>query len=106
MDGLSYSVEPLSSTLRYTISKGRHEQPERDLVRRWLPSDAPVVEFGGGMGVVSCLTNRNLNDCRFNVVNKALGYGQETITLDVDPDFVGSSAFRLPSNAGQVSVPT
>jgi FkbM family methyltransferase len=124
MDGMTYSVEPFSSTLKSTLARGRHEQPERDLVRRWLPPDIPLVEFGGGMGAVSCLanrklsdptrhvvveanpamvpllsTNRDLNGCRFTILNCALGYDRDTIPLDLDPDFVGSSAVGSVGNS-------
>lgn len=124
MDGMTYSVEPFSSTLKSTLARGRHEEPERNLVRRWLPPDVPLVELGGGMGAVSCLanrklsdptrhvvveanpamvpllsTNRDLNRCRFTVLNCALGYDSDTITLDLDPDFVGSSAVGRVGNS-------
>lgn len=122
MDGMSYSVAPFSSTLKSTISKGYYEEPERELVRRWLPSHVPIVELGGGLGVVSCLANRKLNDpskhvvveanpamvplleanrdsngCQFEVVNLALGYDNETLMITIDPDFVGSSAYQSVS---------
>ena len=75
-----------------------HEPHERALLKRWLPKDLPIVEFGGGIGVVSCSANRrldrpeqhivieanpavtplleqnrDLNGCRFQVKNMALG---------------------------------
>jgi FkbM family methyltransferase len=129
MDDMEYSVAPFSSTLKCTIAKGHHEKPERELVRAWLPADVPLVELGGGMGVVSCLANRkladprrhvvveanpamiplltfnrDLNGCQFTVVNRALGYGDHTMTIDIDPDFVGSSAFSIPGKDGEATV--
>jgi FkbM family methyltransferase len=90
---------------------------ERELVRRWLPDDLPVLEFGAGLGVVSCLANRKLskpnrhivveanpamiplltrnrdiNKCSFSIVNKAIGYGCDTIDLNIDSEFVGSTS--------------
>jgi len=131
MDGMTYSVEPFSSTLKCTLAKGRFEEPERELVRQWLPADIPVVELGGGMGAVSCLANRKLSDpaqhivveanpemvpllernrdlngCRFSVVNAALGYDSSSLTLDLDPDFVGSSASGAKGASGTFTVRT
>jgi FkbM family methyltransferase len=93
---------------------GGHETEEREILERWLIPDLPVVEFGGGIGVVACLTNRklarpldhivveanpeivplleqnrNLNGCRFRVLNKALAYGTDTVDFGVGPRFVG-----------------
>jgi FkbM family methyltransferase len=130
-DDMVYSVEPFSSTLKCAIAAGNFEEPERALVKRWLPSDLPVVEFGGGMGVVSCLANRKLSDakrhvvveanpamipllsfnrdlngCQFAVVNRALAYDTDTIRIDIDPDFVGSSVFEVPGKNGEATVAT
>ena len=118
MDGLTYSVDSPQITAGHksTIAFGYHEMDERLLVRRWLPSNVPLLEFGGGLGIVSCLSNRRLADptkhivveanpqmvpilernrglncCKFTVVNKAIAYGCEHIDLMITPDFVGSS---------------
>jgi len=39
-----------------------HELDERELVKRWLPDDATVLELGACLGVVSCVINRQLAD--------------------------------------------
>jgi len=131
MDGLTYSVATPQITRGHksTLAFGLHEMEERELIRRWLPPDIPVIEFGGGLGVVSCLTNRKLSDpsrhivveanpamigvlernrdlngCRFQIVNKALAYGTDFIELDVDAEFVGSSV--KTTNGHAILVPT
>lgn len=131
MDGLTYSVAAPQITRGHksTLAFGLHEMEERELIRRWLPSDLPVIEFGGGLGVVSCLTNKKLEDpkshvvveanpamipvlehnreinaCRFTVHNRALAYGTDFIELDVDAEFVGSSI--KTTNGHTVRVPT
>jgi len=118
MDGLTYSVNTpqISTGHKSTLAFGLHEMEERELIRRWMPSDTPVLEFGGGLGVVSCLanrklrepsshlvleanpamaailqTNRDLNGCKFQVINKALAYNCDYIQLNIDDEFVGSS---------------
>lgn len=119
LDGLTYSLDTpqISRGHKSTIAFGLHEIEERHLVSRWLPSHLPVLEFGGGLGVVSCLTNRkldrperhvvveanpamipiltenrDLNRCKFSIVNKAIAYDCEAIDLNVDEEFVGSTA--------------
>lgn len=131
MDGLIYSVATpqISRGHKSTLAFGLHEMEERELIRRWLPPDIPVVEFGGGLGVVSCLTNkklerpqdhvvfeanpsmisvlernRDINRCGFAVLNRALAYGADFIDLDVDSEFVGSSI--KTANGSSVKVPT
>jgi len=120
MDGLTYSVDcPYIGTgHKSTLAFGLHEIEERALARRWLPRDVPVIEIGGGLGVVSCLINRklqwsrdhvvveanpvmarilelnrDLNGCGFQVINKALAYDCDAIDLNLDREFVGSSTF-------------
>ncbi len=118
MDGLVYSVKcPLISTRhKSTLFFGLHEIEERALVRRHVPATIPVIEFGGGLGVISCLTNsilrnksdhivveanpqmipileenRRRNKAGFKVVNRALAYGADRVELAIDDEFVGSS---------------
>jgi FkbM family methyltransferase len=118
MDGMVYSVATPQITRGHksTLAFGLHEIEERELIRRWLPSDLPVLEFGGGLGVVSCLINkklldprqhivveanpamaavlvrnRDINRCDFRVVNKAVAYDCDQIELNLDSEFVGSN---------------
>ncbi len=131
IEGLKFSVDcpAVTTSHKSTLWFGKHELEERALLHRHLPSGLPVVEFGGGLGVVSCLANRklacpdrhvvveaapsmaallernrDLNDCQFRVVNAALAYGAPTVTFDIDASFVGS---RLDGEFGtKVTVPT
>lgn len=118
MDGLKYSVASPNITRGHksTLAFGLHEMEERQLIKRWLPRDLPAIELGGGLGVVSCLTNkllrhsaqhvvveanpwmvpvllrnRDLNGCKFKIVNKAIAYDRETVVLPIDAEFVGSN---------------
>lgn len=131
IDGLRFSVNcpQVATAHKSTLWFGRHELEERELLRRFLPADQPVVELGGGLGVVSCLANRqlstperhvvveaipslahlveqnrDLNGCRFQVINAALAYGFPTVTFSIHDNFVGS---RLDADFGtSVSVPS
>jgi FkbM family methyltransferase len=117
IDGMTFSVDSpqLSTGDKGVLTFGLHEMEERALLKRWMPSDLPVLEFGGGMGVVSCLLNRKLenpsrhvvveanpemipllehnreiNGLNFTVINKAIAYDADYIDLSIR-DFVGSS---------------
>ena len=133
MDGLTYSVAcpSISTGHKSTLAFGLHEIEERALIRRWLHSDVPVLEFGGGIGVVSCLINRklrnqgqhivveanpamvpvlkrnrDLNSCKFQIVNKAIAYDGEFVDLTLDQEFVGSSTKSAGSNSVRVAATT
>ncbi|MBW0007996.1 MAG: FkbM family methyltransferase, partial [Sphingomonas sp.] len=131
MDGLSYSVSSpnISTGHKSTLAFGLHEMEERELVKCWLPRNLPAIELGGGLGVVSCLTNRllddpsqhivveanpymvpvllrnrDLNGCKFQVVNTAIAYDGETVTFPIDPEFVGSNLAAVGDSAETVAV--
>jgi FkbM family methyltransferase len=131
MDGLRYSVatSQISTGHKSTLLFGLHELEERELVRRWIPRDIPVIEFGAGLGVVSCLTNRRLkspsqhvvveanpgmidvllrnrevNRCRFEVLNCAIAYDADTVSLHFAGEFVGSTVEH--SYDGAITVAT
>lgn len=132
MDGLTYSVDcPLISTgHKSTLFFGLHEIEERALAKSFVPPDVPVIEFGGGLGVVSCLINSKLsrpaahvvieanprmapvlrenarlNGCSFRVINKALAYDADYVNLSIDDEFVGSSVHQI-EGAGVIAVET
>ena len=51
------------------LREGFYEQPERNLIQQFLPTDLPVIELGGSYGIISGLINRTIdNDCPMIVV--------------------------------------
>lgn len=106
LHGLSFSVDnPLITTReKALLYMGIHEAPEIRLTQRYLDVTLPLIELGGGIGVLSCIANRRLlrsrdhvvleanpeliptlehnrglNGCEFRIVNAALAYdGPET----------------------------
>jgi len=56
---------------REWLLSGEYEGPERTAAKRYIRSDIPVVEFGGSLGVVSCVLNRRLKNPRHHVVVEA-----------------------------------
>jgi FkbM family methyltransferase len=128
MDGMSFSTDCPHITTRHksTLAFGLHEMEERMLVSRWLPADLPLIELGGGLGVVSCLANRKLNDsfkmvvieanremipvlianrdinnCHFTIVNSALAYDVSETGFAIDREFVGSSLMGLKAGVSE-----
>ena len=97
----------------------KYEAAERRAVVRYLRRDMPVIELGGSMGVVACVTNRlladpsrhvvveanplaipqlelnrKLNGCQFEIVNRAIAYGAPSVTFSPSSDLAGSSITR------------
>ena len=73
VDGCRFDVSSplISDELKCRVFYGRYERTERELLRRHLPVNAPVVELGGGMGLVACIVNSRLQDPNQHVVVEA-----------------------------------
>src|SRR2546426_6211274 len=70
IDGCTFSLESpaIATQSKSRFMFGQYERPEREAIRRFLDPTLPVVEFGGSIGVLSCLTNRRLSDPQRHVV--------------------------------------
>lgn len=104
-----------AAELREMMLRGLYEKPEREALARFLDREAPVIELGACIGVVSCLVNRRLDDasrhvvveanpdllptlaanrerngCRFEVVHGAVAYGGGEVTFNVADDLLCS----------------
>jgi FkbM family methyltransferase len=104
----------ITDTIRARVLRGRYERSERELLRIWLNPQAPVIELGGGLGIVATIVNhklarprdhlvveanpslipvleqhKRLNGAGFTVLNRAIDYsGQPLVSLCVDGDFI------------------
>jgi FkbM family methyltransferase len=69
-DGLVFAVPHELTTLetRGEFFLRRYEAVERRFARRYVTPDATVLELGGCLGVVACVVNRRLADCRRHIV--------------------------------------
>ena len=106
----------------------RYEIEERRAIARVLDPELPVVEFGGSIGVVACITNRRLrhpgrhvvveangdliplleqnrrrNRAGFTVLHRAVAYGTREVRFQLD-DFLSGRVQDSPGPA--VRVPT
>jgi hypothetical protein len=116
VDGCRFTLaHPLvTDATRARIVRGRYESAEREVLDAYLDPDAPVIECGGGLGMVATLVNRRLRDPRkhlvveanpsliplleqqkqlngaaYTVVNGAIDYsGPPVISLALDDDFI------------------
>lgn len=102
--------------VKMTLLADRYEVSERRAVARHLRRDIPVVRLGGSMGAVACITNKLLSDpmahlvveanplaiphlqlskemngCEFEIENRAIAYGVESIVFHPPSEMCGSS---------------
>jgi FkbM family methyltransferase len=120
LDRCIFSLEGITdkSTL-IELFTNKYEAAERRAVARYLRRDIPVVELGGSMGVVACVTNKllknpaahvvveanplaipqlelnkRLNGRQFEIVNRAIAYGTDSVTFRPSADLAGNSITR------------
>ena len=130
-ESLNISVDnPRISTRRKSDFFFRlYEKDEIRAINRYLRPDLPVIELGGGIGVVSCIVNqqlecpekhivleadpellitleanRRLNNCRFVTKSAALGYGSDSVVLHVS-EIGTSSLYKVANTNDALQVP-
>jgi FkbM family methyltransferase len=117
LDGCTFALDTVPDSLtKLFLLDGTYELPERRAVRKHLRRDLPVIELGGALGVVACVTNKllaessahvvveanplaipsltankELNRCGFSIVNRALAYGVDTVTFSPTVDIASNS---------------
>ena len=69
-DGCEYIIpkDITSRAYRACFVNGSYEAEERELIRTYLRPDDTVLELGGCLGIVSCMTNRILKNKSKHVV--------------------------------------
>lgn len=132
VEGLRFSVDSaaIAPAAKAPFVYGSYESAERRLLRDHLDPSLPVVELGGSIGVVSCLTNRRLHDpaahvvveanpallpllhanrerngCEFSVVHAALSYGASRVSFGAASNFTAGSASSHPAATGEAEPP-
>lgn len=73
IDGCVFSLDSssISACVKSRFALNQYEGAERYMIRHYLDTKLPVVELGGGIGVVSCIVNKLLNDPHQHVVAEA-----------------------------------
>jgi FkbM family methyltransferase len=117
LNGITLSLDnPLIPTsVKGYFYFGVYEEGERKLTTRYLDRALPTIEIGGSIGGVACMVsrlldnpaayvvvecspqnleslakNRDLNSCEFSIEPKALAYGSDTISFNVDSFLAGT----------------
>lgn len=113
----------ITPEVRLWMYCGRYEDAEIELLKNHLDPSLPTVELGGSIGVVACLTNRKLerptehvvveanslliptlernralNNAQFEILQKAVGYGVDSINF-----YVNEGAFNCGSTVSPTS---
>lgn len=120
LDGCTFSLVGITNdSIRVELFTNKYEAAERRAIVRYLKRDLPVIELGGSMGVVACVTNKILTDptahvvveanplaipqlelnkkvngCKFVIVNRAIAYEADSVTFRPSSDLAGSSITR------------
>lgn len=129
IDGCKFYVDhpSIPTLLKSRMYMNRYEFSERNALRL-IDSTLPVVELGGGIGVVACLANRllaepknhivieanpeiihllarnrDLNKSQFQILNNAIGYGESKIALQIQRSMLDTTSRR--SGIREVYVP-
>ena len=123
IDGCSFDLTMpfVKSSHKINLLSGEYEKAERIALKQFLDSSLPVIEFGGAMGVVSCITNKMLNNpsshvvveanpnlisilkknrddngCKFEVINAMVGYGNDQSAFRINQeDFLASTSVEI-----------
>jgi FkbM family methyltransferase len=129
LDGCQFD---LSSSKILTAQKagfwvGNYEVKERIAVQQIPDNALPIVELGGGIGVVSCVTSkhfgnparhvvveanpnmipvitrqRDLNGCNFMIIPANLSYDGQEVPFHISARFLASSTLDVPNQASEV----
>ncbi len=118
IDGCHFSVcsPAITTAFKSRFYFDEYETSEREALKRFLDPQLPVIELGGAMGVIACLTNRSLNhpekhvvveanpdilpllkenrnrnNCQFTILHGAVAYGIDEVTFNLSNDFWASS---------------
>jgi len=118
LEGCRFRVSDLQDNVRVPLLMNEYEREEREAVKRFLDPGLPVIELGGSLGVVSCVinkrldhperhvvveadpdlipklaANRELNACKFEILNCALAYDTDEMVFATSHDTRGGGIY-------------
>lgn len=132
LDGCQFDLYKIPNTrMKLELLTGAYEHRERSAARRYIRREWAVVELGGCIGVVACVTNkllqspaahvvleanplaiphlksnRDANHCSFKIVNRALAYNANTVTFSPWLDLWNNSLHHDGAHQPPVTVQT
>ena len=127
LGGCTFNLEKIPDTpMKLALLRNEYEGFERQAVLQYVRPEFPVVELGGCIGVVSCVTNRillnprmhvvvepspsvipllqenrDINHCEFEILNRAIAYDRPSMTFVETTDYWGNA---LKPDAGKAMV--
>lgn len=130
LDGCTFPLDAVPNTpMKRALLQQEYEALERRAILQHLNPNLPVIELGGCIGVVACITNRRLvhpqshvvveanpnavplldrnrtgNGCEFEILNTAIAYGQSSVTFFPAADYCFNSLVHERGEAA-VTVP-
>jgi len=112
---LNVNNKRITNAVKYHLLSQKYEIQEFNLIQKYFQPNIDVVEFGGGIGFISCIigkkinplnkhivvepnpfllrllnSNRILNSCSFEILNRAYSSTPGFVTLDVSGPFESS----------------
>ncbi len=131
LGGCTFNLKKISDTgMKIALIRKEYEGFERRAVLQYTRPECPVIELGGCIGVVACITNRalkggrshvvveanplvipllqenrDLNHCDFEILNAAIAYDQPSVTFYPSLAFP-SNSLRYDREADPVTVNT
>jgi FkbM family methyltransferase len=131
LDGCKFPLRDVPNTsMKLHLLRGSYELPERSAALRYIKPEWSVVELGGCIGVVACITNkllsqperhvvveanplvlaqlesnRAVNQCSFSIVNRALAYNSSSVRVTPSSDFWGTSLYKQGDPRPSIDVP-
>jgi FkbM family methyltransferase len=120
----------ITTAMKSPFLLGGYEKAERDILKKYLNPEIGVIELGGSVGVIACVTNKMLripkkhvvveanpdligllhdnrdrNGCVFSILNRAIAYGSDEIPFYQDASCFLASSVHVKT-ARPVTVPT
>lgn len=131
VDGCTVNLKRLpNSKTKLDLVNDKYEIVERHLVPKHLEPELPVIELGGCIGVIACITNRMLknpgrhvvveanplaipllvetrdsNQCKFEILSKAVAYGVPSVTFRPTLNLCANTVQQEGGEETSVTVP-
>jgi FkbM family methyltransferase len=130
LDKCKFNIDGIHQGQQFDLATNQYELSERIMISRHLQRDLPVIELGGSMGVVACITNKllkyptahvvveanpfaiphleqnkQLNGCQFEIVNNAIAYGTDSVCFRPSSNLCANSILE-PGDQAPITVPT
>lgn len=129
LDGCTFGLKGIRGTrMKLALLKEDYEEFERRAVMQYADREHPVIELGGCIGAVACITNRVLkhpashvvveanpivlpllkenriiNQCSFEILHAAIAYGHNSVMFSPSRDLRASSLY-VPDAGRPVAV--